>query len=526
MPVDLVGDRSVPDLLRERTERTPGKQWLVDDDGLGRVRSLTYEDFTQAVAKLAGGLAKTGVGRGDSVVVHLDNGCEYVVLLFACAWLGAIAVPSNTANTERELAHVLRACDAQLVVSSLQYAEMVDRARADRPVPGALLTPADEPGWLGYAELAGATAVAPTPVESGAPLEILFTSGTTASPRGVVLTHANWLWSGERTARGLHMDEADRFLTCLPLFHVNAQSLSMLNALTANGTLVLGPKYSASRFVALLRAHRATHTSLVATLVRTLLEQPPSDLDRAHDVRRVSYAINVTDAERASFEERFGMRLVNGYGLSETMTEVCVAPVFGPSRWPSVGLPALGREVRVLTDDGLEAAPGDLGEIVVQGVPGRTIMLGYHDDPDATARTIVDGWLHTGDIGYRDETGYFYFVDRAKDVIKRAGENISASEVEAVIAEHPDVAAVSVVAVPDPLRDEAVKACVILRGNATITAADIQVHCAERLAPFKVPTIVEFWTSFPMTSIGKVQKKALAEGHGSVEPQAPAGPTP
>ena len=518
MPVDLVGDRTVPDLLLERTERRPGKEWLVDDDGLGRVRSLTYEDFTLAVAKVAGGLARNGVASGDSVVVHLDNGCEYVVLLFACAWLGAVAVPSNTANTERELTHVLRASDARLVVSSPAFAEMVDKARADAPMLGVLVGTADEPGWLAYAELADAAAVAPSPVESTAPLEILFTSGTTASPRGVVLTHANWLWSGERTARGLHMDETDRFLTCLPLFHVNAQSLSMLNALTANGTLILGSRYSASHFVPLLRAHRATHTSLVAMLVRTLLEQPPTDLDRTHEVRRVSYAINVTDAERSAFEERFGMRLINGYGLSETMTEVCVAPVFGPDRWPSIGLPALGRRVRVVTDAGLDAAPGQHGEIIVEGVPGRTIMLGYHDDPEATARTIVDGWLHTGDIGYRDEVGYLYFVDRAKDVIKRAGENVSASEVEAVVAEHPDVAAVAVVAVPDPVRDEAVKACVILRVGATATADDIKAYCAQRLAPFKVPTIVEFWASFPTTSVGKIQKKALAEDHGSVEP--------
>ena len=512
MAGDLIGERTVADLLLERTDRTPDKEWLVDDDGQGRVNSVTYAEFTDAVGRVARGMSRLGIGRGDTVVVHLDNRAEYVVLLFACAWLGAVVVPSNTSNTARELRHVLRSSEARLVVTSPTYIEVVDGVRLEVGATGVIVDGYDLPGWTPYGELMSGPPMAPTPLPSESPLEILFTSGTTASPRGVVLTHANWLWSGERTARSLHMDETDRFLTCLPLFHVNAQSLSMLNALTANGTLILGPRFSASGFLPLLRRHGATHTSLVAMLVRALLAQPTSDLDRQHRIRRVSYAISVTTPERLEFEVRFGMRLINGYGLSEAMTEVCVAPVFGSDRWPSIGLPALGRVVRVVTDEGLEAGVGEHGEIVVEGIPGRTIMRGYHKDAEATASTIVDGWLHTGDIGYRDELGYLYFVDRAKDIIKRAGENISATEVEAVIAEHPDVDRVAVVAVPDAIRDEAVKACVVLRPGAAATADDLIAHCSMRLAAFKVPTIVEFWASFPQTSIGKIEKKVLAAG--------------
>jgi carnitine-CoA ligase len=520
--MDLIGERTVPDLLLERTARRPDATWLVDDDGAGRIRSQTYSEFTRSVSQVAAGLRSLGVGVGSTVVIHLDNGIEYVQLLFACAWLGAIAVPSNTASTARELEHVLTVSEARHIVTQPAYADVLRDLVAARGLCCVLVgsTPEPLPGSVPYEEVASAQATDPAGLHNETPMEIVFTSGTTSAPRGVVLTHANWVWSGERTTRSLLVDDRDTFLTCLPLFHVNAQSLSMLNALTANGTLVLGPKFSASGFLPLLARHRATHTSMVAMMVRALLARPESTADRDHVVRRVSYAINVSDAERLDFERRFAMTLINGYGLSEAMTEVVLAPVLGPDRWPSIGLPALGREVRLVTHDGREAEVGEAGEITVRGIPGRTIMAGYHRDPEATARTIVDGWLRTGDVARRDGQGWLFFVDRAKDIIKRAGENISASEVEHVLGSHPDVESVGVVAVPDAFRDEAVKACVVLREGSTLTEEELATYCGERLSAFKVPTVWEFWDALPTTSIGKIEKKRLVAGRAAAGQQS------
>jgi carnitine-CoA ligase len=199
----------------------------------------------------------------------------------------------------------------------------------------------------------------------------------------------------------------------------------------------------------------------------------------------------------------------NGYDLSEATLVVSHAPVHRPKRWPSVGLPSGDRRVRIVDPAGGEVPTGAVGEITVHGVPGRTLMKGYYKDPEATAAAIHDGWLHTGDHGWVDELGYLYFFDRRKDVIKRAGENVSALEVETALLEHPEIEVAAVVAAADPVRDEAVKAFVVRREGSALDAAAVQAFCAERLAGFKVPTIVEFRDALPLTSVGKVEKRVL-----------------
>jgi carnitine-CoA ligase len=511
--LDLIGNRTLPDLLDEQADRRPSKVGLVFEDREGHVDEYTYAQIRDITARVAGGLADIGIDPGDRVVSQLANGPEAVWTYFALAWLGAVAVPSNTANQAPELSHIIGWSDARLVITNPAGLEIL--ARAD--VPAELLDPIVVGPGAGeravpFATLLGHEPLAQRPpLHSELPLEIVFTSGTTALPKGVVLTHANWLWAGERSSRTLLLDEADRLLTALPLFHVNAQAITLMNSLTLGATAIVLEKYSARRYIEQVRRHRVTHISIVAMVLRTLLAQPARPTDRAHALRRVSYAINVTDAERVAFESRFGVELINGYGLSEAMTEVTVAPVNGARRWPSIGLPVLDRQVRIVDASGGEVAPGEVGELTVRGVPGRTIFKEYHKDPQATALTVRDGWLHTGDHVYADDDGFVYFFDRANDVIKRAGENISASEVESVLADHPDVAKAAVIGVPDPIRDEAVMAFIVVRFGATLSVDQIMSHCRERLARFKLPTIIEFRDSLPETSIGKIEKKKLRD---------------
>jgi crotonobetaine/carnitine-CoA ligase len=246
-------------------------------------------------------------------------------------------------------------------------------------------------------------------------------------------------------------------------------------------------------------------------LCRTLLNQPPTPFDTAHQVRYAGYAINISEAEIAAFIERFRIPLRNGYGQSETMLYITLQPHASPSAYPSIGRATPDREVFVVDDDNRPVAVGAVGEIVVRGRPGRTLTLGYYRDPAATQAVFEGGWLHTGDLGYQDAKGNFFFFGRKKEVIKRAGENISAAEVEEALMGHPAVRDVAVVGIPDPVRDQSVKAFVVLHAGHQADADAIKTYCAGRLAYFKVPEHVQFMAELPRNASGKVQKRALLD---------------
>ncbi|GAA4236541.1 crotonobetaine/carnitine-CoA ligase [Actinomadura meridiana] len=510
--MDLIGNRTLADLLVERTDRHPDRACLVIEDRSGAVTEYTYRETLDAVRRVAGGFEAVGIGRGDAVVIQLRNCAEFVFAWFGLAWLGAVMVPSNVACSAAELAYLIERSEAVGVLTEPDYLPMFADVLADLPkVEHRIVARGDAvDGFVPFADVASAPPAVRADVGSEDVVEMLFTSGTTARPKAVMITHANCLWGGERVARGAALHGGDRLLTALPLFHINAQEITVLAALTVGGTAVLLEDYHASGFWSRVRHHGATSVSLVAMQVRTMLAQPPSPDDAAHRVHRAIYAINVTDREKDEFERRFGVELINGYGLSEGGTVVTMSPVFGDRRWPSIGLPNFDRRIRIVDADGRDVPAGTVGEILVSGVPGRTLMKGYFKDPEATAATVRDGWLYTGDNGYLDEQGYVYFFDRKKDVIKRAGENVSASEVEFALLEHPAVAEAAVVAGPDPVRDEEVVAFVVARPpNPPPTTDEIAAHCRARLATFKVPTRIHIVPELPKTSIGKVEKKLL-----------------
>ena len=517
--IDAIGERTIRDLVTERARRAPDQTFLTVEDRMGDVRSWSYAELLAGLERVAAGFASLGIAKGDAVVIHLPNCAEFVFGWLGLAWMGAVAVPSNVANTGPEMEHLVTLSDAVAVLTSPAYLDLISPlrhaipaldhlilARTATPVDGAVLfddwlsPDAPPPDLTGLAD-----------VHSEDVAEMVFTSGTTSRPKAVMLTHANYLHSGEREADCAAVDERDRLITALPAFHVNAQSNTILAALSVGATCILLEEYRATLFWQQVRRHEATAVSLVAMQLRTLLAQPPSAEDRDHSIRRNIYAINVSTQEKDAFEERFGLELVNGYGLSEAMTIVTVAPVHGDRRWPSIGLPAPGRTLRIVDEEGRDVPTGTPGELLVAGVMGRTLMKGYYKAPAATAAAVVDGWLSTGDNAYLDELGYLYFYDRKKDVIKRAGENISASEVEAALLEHPLIAEAAVIGVPDPIRDEAVKAFVVVAAGASLSIEQVDEHCRTRLARFKVPTVIEFMESLPKTSIGKIEKKALRQ---------------
>jgi crotonobetaine/carnitine-CoA ligase len=512
--MDLIGDRTIRDLLEERVEIYGDREFLVFEGRNGAIERYTYREFDDQVNRVANGLLAENIARGEHVIVHLPNCPAFLITWFALAKIGAVMVPTNTAYSAAEMQYVLGFSDATTVVTDPSFMGVFNAALSKCPNISRVFVCRTEQAPLGtrlWDDLwrGQPATLAPIEIDNEATVVIVFTSGTTAQPKGVMLTHANCLWSGERVTKHMRLAPGERNLTALPCFHVNALSISVLASVTAGATLVLLETYSATLYWSQVIRHRANVISIVPALMRTIYAQPPRPDDRDHVLRVVFYAINCTNKEKTDFEERFGVQFLNGYGLTEAMTVVALAPLDGNRRWPSIGLPAIERRIKIVDEHGQEVPRGMVGELMVKGEPGRTIMKGYYKNPEATAATVQDGWMHTGDNAWRDEAGYLYFFDRKKDIIKRGAENVSASEVETVLMEHPDVLECAVIGVPDPIKDEAVKAFVVPRPGSALTVEQIIAYCAGRLAKFKVPTIVELRESLPKTSIGKIEKMAL-----------------
>ncbi len=253
----------------------------------------------------------------------------------------------------------------------------------------------------------------------------------------------------------------------------------------------------------------ATVASLFAAPIRMILAQEPTDHDAAHRLRVTMFAQNITDAQVAEYERRFANPLVQLYGMTETVPPPTMNPLYEDRRADSIGRPVVTASVRVVDANGAEVAEGQTGELWVHGEPGRTMMTAYLDDPEATAATLHEGWLRTGDSVRADADGYLYFVDRRKDMIKRSGENVATGEVERVVNEHPAVFESAAVGVPDPMHDEAIRVFVVLHTGASVTEDELLAYCRERLAKFKVPDTIEIVPDLPRTSVGKIQKHVL-----------------
>ena len=242
-----------------------------------------------------------------------------------------------------------------------------------------------------------------------------------------------------------------------------------------------------------------------------ILAQPYDEAERNNKLRAVIFAQSVTAAELKAFEERYNTSLYQIYGMTETIAPPLMNPLQGAKDNTGIGKPIAGSRIKLIDEEGNEVPDGEPGEILLEGIPGKTIMKGYFNNPEATSRTLQNGWLHTGDKARKSEDGFYYFVDRQKDMIKRAGENVAASEVENVIMEHPAVYEAIVIGIPDAMHDEALKAFVILKQGQTATEQEVIDYCKGQLAKFKVPSAIEFVEDFPRTSVGKIQKHKLKE---------------
>ncbi|MFQ5935103.1 MAG: class I adenylate-forming enzyme family protein [Acidiferrobacterales bacterium] len=509
----IVGNRTLRDLLDYRARTTPERAFVIFDDLKGNMTQLSYAEFDAQVNRAANLLHTLGIGHGNKLNLHLPNCLEFLFLWFGAAKIGAVIMPTNVASPAAELEYLVDHSESRLIFTTHEHLNVITEVRSRCPRIEAVLVcdGAIEAGYDDFRQLmekqnTTAPEVEVKPVDDAA---ILYTSGTTARPKGVMVTHANYIYAGETVAKAIRLSPDDRHYVVMPLFHGNAQYYSTMSALVTGASLALMARFSASRYFDRCIAHECTVASLFAAPIRMLLAQERKPEHRDNRLRVVIFAQNVTEAQLAQWRERFGAPLLQLWGMTETMGPPLMNPVEFERRNMSMGLPVMGYEVALVDDTDKAVAPGEIGQVVVRGEPGWTLMKGYFKNPEATAETLREGWLWSGDNARQDEDGYFHFVDRAKDMIKRSGENVAASEVETVVLQHPKVFDCAVIGAPDEMRDERIKAFVVVREGERVDAAEIISWCRERLATFRVPELVEFRRELPRTSVGKIQKHVL-----------------
>ncbi|MEV6406124.1 AMP-binding protein [Streptomyces bobili] len=460
-------------------------------------QSLTNAQFLNRVRAAARHLKDLGVGAGDVVALKLTNRVEFVLLLFASWRLGATVTPVNPKLTDVEVARQLADSGARLVV-------VEDGTRAEDGIVTLAVDDLDE-------DTAGTDR---TPDTDPAALALLiYTSGTTGVPKGVMLDHANIDAMTDMASKALELGPADRSLLILPLFHVFGVVVSVLTPLLVGADVVIADRFDPHTFFDVIERERPTFFSAVPTIYNMLAALPDAVRPDTSSVRYGICGSAPAPAELLTrFEARYGFPLIEGYGLSETSCACTVNPLAGPRRPGTVGLPFPGQEIRIVDENGAELAPGENGEILVRGA---NIMRGYLGRPDETARTVVDGWLHTGDIGHLDAEGYLTLVGRSKDVIIRGGENIYPKEIEDVLAGDPSVLEAAVIGVPDEKWGEAVVAYVQPRPGLTVDPAALEALCAKSLSGYKRPTSYVVVDAIPKNAVGKIDKITVRAAHAA-----------
>ncbi len=510
-------------LLSRQVEERPDAPCLVHED-----RRWSYAEFAGEVEWVARAFAALPLRPGDRVAMLLPNCPEFLWTVFAMARTGGVFVPLNTAQTADELRYLLAHSEARFLLTTDAFLPVIESIRGGCPWLEHVITldagsGGDVTGWDAFIGAArpGAKLADASPEDLAS---IIYTSGTTDRPKGVMLKHYAFAFAPSHRARALGWTEDDRVMVVMPLFHVNALCHMTIAMMSVGGVAVLKERFSASRFWNDVRKHGVTTSSIMQTIPRILLNLPPDPADADTPLRQVM-ALLPPDVH-LEFERRFGVTAVPSYSLTEDLLSVLGPLETSVRKLGSCGVaiaPGVHR-LRICNEEGESCAPGELGEIVKQS---PAVMMGYYKNPEATAAALRDGWLHTGDLGYLDEDGFLYFVDRKKDMIKRSGENIASAEVERVLNSHPLIAESAVVAVDDPIRQEEVKACIVLAEGASsdgLPPAQLWEFCAEHLAPFKIPRYLDYRPELPKTPSSKVQKNLLREeglAAGVVDRQAP-----
>src|SRR5947209_5912446 len=507
-------------LLEDSAREVPTRTAIVCEE-----TRLSYAELNAATNQVAHGLAQAGIQKGDTVALSCQDVPSFVIVYYGILKAGAAVMPLNILLKTREIAYHLTDGDAQayfcqegspeLPIGQMGYAAfqevescqhfflMTNEPGAPSSIPGATILSmlmADQPTTF--------ETVATSPDDTAV---ILYTSGTTGKPKGAELTHLNMLLNARLSDTMYPRADHDVHLITLPLFHSFGQTVQMNAGIYNRATLVLLPRFSPDAALHLMDEENITIFAGVPTMYWAMLHYPRAD---QYDLQKISRNLRITVSGGAAmpvevmraFNEKFNVKVLEGYGLSETSPIAVFNRLDREARPGSIGFPVWGVEVRLVDANDQDVGTGEVGEIAIRG---HNVMKGYYKRPEATAEAMRHGWFHTGDIGRRDEDGYLYIVDRVKDMIIRGGFNVYPREIEEVLMTHPAVSLAAVIGVPHDRHGEEVKAFVILKAGATITEVELVAWSKQNMADYKYPRLIEFRTELPMTATVKVLKSEL-----------------
>ncbi|HZI93145.1 MAG TPA: long-chain fatty acid--CoA ligase [Patescibacteria group bacterium] len=499
-------------LLRQSATRDPDRPALIADEV-----TLTHRQVHDAAQRFAGGLARLGVRRGQHVALLLPNTPQFTIAYFGALYLGATVVPINTQLTTDEILYHLDDSDAVVLVAweeclgparaAAARASSCSRVIVAQSGAADIVTPEGETSMTALIR-GGAPMLDLPDTQPDDTAVIIYTSGTTGRPKGAELTHFNLFYNAECTAR-LHSFDVNTIALCgLPLFHSFGQTVTHNAVLMRGGAVVLMRRFAPGAALDLMQANAVTFFAGVPTMYFGLLHHADAgryDLASLKGCKSGGAPMPVEVSH--AFEQRFGIEIRESYGLSETSPVASCNHPGRPARPGSIGTPIEGVEFKLIDAAGVDIEEaGVAGEICIKG---HNVMKGYYKRPEATAEAIRDGWLRTGDVARRDEDGYYFIVDRTKDMIIRGGYNVYPREVEEVLYAHPAVREAAVVGVAHESLGEEIKAVLAIKPEPSVTAEEIIAYCRERLAPYKCPRLVEFRQSLPKGPTGKILKRDL-----------------
>ncbi|WP_174730650.1 fatty acid--CoA ligase family protein [Mesobacillus harenae] len=488
-------------------------------------QTTTYAELDAAVTKFASGLEKLGVKQGDHIALLLGNSPHFIISLYGAMRLGATVIPVNPIYTADEIGYILKNGDVKIVVGLDLLLPGVEKMHqqltsvekfivcesgqvkeSDLDVTKLSVYPKLKP----FAEVIGSGDLGfkgPETDENDTAV-ILYTSGTTGRPKGAMLTQRNLFSNAKDVGEYLRMNKDDKVITTLPMFHVFCLTVA-LNAPLMNGaTLLLVPKFSPAEIFRIGQKFEPTVFAGVPTMYNFIQQHPEGNPQDLKSLRLcISGGAPMPVALLKDFEKKFNVRISEGYGLSEASPVTCFNPLDRPRKAGSIGMSIVNVENKVVDELGEEVPVGQVGELIVQG---PNVMKGYYKMPEETAATIRDGWLYTGDLAKVDEEGYFYIVDRKKDLILVGGYNVYPREVEEVLYSHPDVLEAAVLGVPDPNFGESVRSYVVSK-NPDLTEKELLEFCKEHMAKYKIPSSIEFLEELPKNTTGKILRRALKD---------------
>ncbi len=499
--------------LAWRVSATPEQIFVVGTRPDGSLQELTFAALDRRARAFAALLAASGIVKGDRIHLQLGNCPDFLVCLFGVAHLGAVLVPTHPSATADDVIYVISHAGCRVSVVTAEQVPVITSVAEMVPELTQILSvggPAE--GATDLADVVELNAdLDPVRLGGGDLAAVLYTSGTSGWPKGVMVTNANLLFAGRSVAELFRVQPADRWLVVLPLSHANALIYQTMSAFVTGASVVLMDRFDPATWAQSARRHSATLASMFAVHARQLLAAPASDAEAALDLRLTVFAQHLQAEERAEFERRFRTRLIQVYGLTETLAPTLCEQVYGPPEPDTVGRPTSWVETRLVDDVGRILPAGVSGELQVRGVPGVTLMAGYLARPEDTERVLRKGWFSTGDQMRLLADGSYAFLGRGEEILKPGVDNVSTAEIERILLEHVSVTDAAVIGIQQEDQEEEIVAFVVLRAGDDATTGEVFAWARERLSAHKVPHRLLGIDELPRSAVGKVLRRDLRQ---------------